>query len=471
MKERYIGLSVAEFVSIQDIYIHKKVNEHGRARIRGIILAESEETLFKRAEGGYATLFITDETGQRQNIFSGIIDRMEVKNSGEVKSADIVLAGATRLLDCTVHTRTFQNGAMLYGELLRTIHSENGQAVMYLQNCGQEESVKKLIVQYRETDWEFAKRLASHFNQPLIPNYAAEGIRYSFGLCEASPEKDLEVNGYSVGNEREEYLNKSKNKVSGILPDDFTFYTVKSRDYAEVGDKIRFMGQIFYVYEAESRMDGEELIHTYILRRAGGFKTVYGHNNRIIGASLDATVLAAKNDTVKVAVSADKDPKEADAKWFPYSTVYSSPDGTGWYCMPEKGDKVRLYFPSEQEEEGYVISAINYGNTGASGPGNAPRSDPDRKSISNKQGKQIELTPTTITLTNNNGMSICLDDEKGIEIKCNKNVELNAEGNLIMKSDTGLDIQATDYIELVQGSSRLILQDELKIEGTKFNVQ
>ncbi|HBV81393.1 MAG TPA: hypothetical protein DEB74_01050 [Lachnospiraceae bacterium] len=64
-----------------------------------------------------------------------------------------------------------------------------------------------------------------------------------------------------------------------------------------------------------------------------------------------------------------------------------------------------------------------------------------------------------------------MDDEKGIEIKCNKNVNLNAEGSLIVKSDTGLDIQATDYIKLVQGSSKLILKDELKIEGTKFNVQ
>ena len=74
-------------------------------------------------------------------------------------------------------------------------------------------------------------------------------------------------------------------------------------------------------------------------------------------------------------------------------------------------------------------------------------------------------------MTNNNGMSICLDDDKGIEIKCDKAVEITADGNLTMKRDTGLDIQASDYIELVQGGSKLTLRDELKIEGTKFNVQ
>ena len=91
MKERYIGLSIAEFVSIQDIYIYKKVNEHGKAVIRGIIDAKYEKKLFKKAECGYATLFIVDETGKQQSIFSGMIEHMEVKNSGEVKSANVVL--------------------------------------------------------------------------------------------------------------------------------------------------------------------------------------------------------------------------------------------------------------------------------------------------------------------------------------------------------------------------------------------
>lgn len=470
MKERSIGLSIAEFVSIQEIQIHKKVNEHGRAQIRGVIRAGSEEGLFSRAEMGGAALYITDEDGKQQNLFCGIIDSMEVENLGEVKSARIVLTGATKLMDCMTCTRTFQNGAMPYKKLLDIINSGYGQ-VMFLQNCGQGETIKKMIVQYRETDWEFARRLASHLSQPLIPGYGGGGIRYSFGLCTASPEKSLEAAGYSVGNAREEYLEKSRSGVPGIMPDDFTFYTVKSRDFLELGDRILFLGHTFYVYEVESSLDGEELVHAYTLRRASGFSAAYSYNDRIVGASLDAFVTAVRNDMVKVAVGVDQGRKGTGAKWFPYSTVYSSPDGTGWYCMPEEDDRVRLYFPSEREEEGYVISAINYGNTGGTGQGNAPRSNPDRKSISNRQGKQIELTPTTITMTNNNGMSICMDDDKGIEIKCDKNVEITADGNLTVKSDTGLDIQATDYIKLVQGDSKLTLRDELKIEGTKFNVQ
>ena len=66
-----------------------------------------------------------------------------------------------------------------------------------------------------------------------------------------------------------------------------------------------------------------------------------------------------KKDTVKVVLMEDETGGWAGQKWFAYSTIYSSPDGTGWYCMPEKGDSVRLYFPNENEAEAYVNSSVN----------------------------------------------------------------------------------------------------------------
>lgn len=487
MRDRYIGLSIADFNSIQEVYIHKKANEHGMAKITGILAEGSEGELFKKAEKGKACLYIKDEKGNKKNIFSGIIDSLEVGNAGGVKTARVVLSGSTKLLDCTKHTRTFQNAAMSYGKLVESVNSGSKQ-VSYIPNCAVSNPIEKLIVQYRETDWEFLKRLASHFNQPILPDYAGEGIRYSFGLGKDSPKKKLDVYGFSSGNAKEEFLMKKENKVPGIMPDDFAFYKVKSREYLELGERTTFMAQTFFVYESVSIFDGEELMHTYTLRREGGFKTVYGHNSGIIGASLDATILATKNDTVKVAVAVDGGQKESEAKWFPYSTVYSSPDGTGWYCMPEKGDKVRLYFPNEFEEDGYIISSINLGNTGeesapAAGGGggtasggavsaaSAPRSDPDKKTISTKDGKMVSLTPTTILMTNGKGMMIVMDDEEGVKIVSDKTVVISAEESMMIKSDAGMDIQATEYIKLVQGNSSVTLTDELKIKGSRFKIQ
>lgn len=169
---------------------------------------------------------------------------------------------------------------------------------------------------------------------------------------------------------------------------------------------------------------------------------------------------------------------EGTAKWFPYSTVYSSPDGTGWYCMPEKGDKVRLYFPNEKEEQGYIISSINIGNTGENtvpegGAGvTAPRTNPDNKSLSNKYNKQIELTPTMIAITNNKGMSITMDDEKGIEIVSDKKITIRSEEELAVVSlNSNVNVEAAESIELVQRDSKIIMKDDVTIEGAKLNVQ
>ena len=104
-----------------------------------------------------------------------------------------------------------------------------------------------------------------------------------------------------------------------------------------------------------------------------------------------------------VRVSLRTDARKETGKWFSFSTVYSSPDGSGWYCMPEPGDEIRLYFPTEQEKHGYVISAVhlpvkhrigtvaaafstesdtvnNPGNRKEKNPG-ASRSDPTHKTI------------------------------------------------------------------------------------------
>ena len=47
-------------------------------------------------------------------------------------------------------------------------------------------------------------------------------------------------------------------------------------------------------------------------------------------------------------VSIDDDENNSDDKAFlNYATVYSSPEGGSWYCMPEVGDRVIVKFPDD----------------------------------------------------------------------------------------------------------------------------
>lgn len=470
MRDLHINLSIIDFVSILDVHVWKKVNEHGYARVKGIIADKDESVLFKNAASDeYVVLSIEDDNQSIKNIFTGIINNIQVENSGGVKTAEILLEGATRQMDNKKYTRTFQNKEMLYEQMLDVVNADY-KRIMYLTGCGDGTAINDLIVQYSETNWEFIKRLASHFYQPIVPDYGNQGICYSFGLVTDGPEKRLEDVSYRVGSNMTEYQIKIENQVPGIYPADFQYYEVKSREYVELGEKVCFREQEFYVYEADSVFVGDELIHTYTLRRKGGFNVAKSYNTKLTGVSLSGAVIDVKNDTVKIKLDVDEKQDGEAARWFAYSTVYSSADGSGWYCMPEKQDRVRLYFPNEKEEEAYVISSIN-SDKKVSGNTDAPRSNPDKKSISNKYQKQIELTPTSITLTNNKGMSICLDDEKGINIVSNKEISIETANELMIKSDIRLDVEALSCIHLIQGNTMLKLEGEITMEGARFKVQ
>jgi hypothetical protein len=158
------------------------------------------------------------------------------------------------------------------------------------------------------------------------------------------------------------------------------------------------------------------------------------------------------------------------AKWFKYSTVYSSPDGTGWYCMPESNDRVRLYFPNEKEEDAYIISSIH--KSLSSGNSQGARTNPDNKSLSTKYGKQVEMTPTTITMTNNKGMTVKIDDESGISIISDKDIVFESQGAItIASTEDTMSMSAVESIELVQGNAKMTMKGDVKIEGAKFKMQ
>ncbi|WP_431087462.1 hypothetical protein [Paenibacillus sp. 8b26] len=81
--------------------------------------------------------------------------------------------------------------------------------------------------------------------------------------------------------------------------------------------------------------------------------------------------------------------------WFPYSTVYSSPDGSGWYVTPEAGDQIRLYFPDEREQHAFAASSVDLASSDP-----VKRSDPAVKSISTKYGKQVVFKPGAVEIIN-----------------------------------------------------------------------
>ncbi len=110
-------------------------------------------------------------------------------------------------------------------------------------------------------------------------------------------------------------------------------------------------GNELLVYDMSAHLEGGEMVCQYRLRRKVDFEVGKGENENMIGASVFGTVTEVKGDLVKVSLECDDDQSGGTGIWFPFATVYSSPEGSCWYFMPEEGSRVRLCLPGTDEGE------------------------------------------------------------------------------------------------------------------------
>lgn len=130
------------------------------------------------------------------------------------------------------------------------------------------------------------------------------------------------------------------------------------------------------------------------------------------------------------------------------------------------GDNVRLYFPSNEENEAYVASSLHM-----TSEDNNQRVNPNHKSIMNKQGKEILFKPDSILITNNNGMSLELSDDEGISIISDKKIIFESKEAIeITSTNENIDLVSSQKISLKQGSTAMTLSDNLVVRGTKVRL-
>lgn len=442
MRDIQIKLVNYELLNIKECTIHQAFNEHAEAVISGHIHEEMEEWYLRKSlTEERAEIIGEDESGNSFFLFCGMIKEISILNIKGAKGVRITLCSSSFLTDLMPKTRCFQDLSITYDQVLDIVMENYEQPFACIQSGGTK-VIDQLIVQYEETDWEFIKRIASHFETYVVPDILSKGVSISIGVPFKRKPKTIEVLEYSIKGQRTCF-----------------YYEIKSREYCHIGDCILFENQQLFVCSVDSSLEGEELIHTYKIKNKEDIVCKRYTNNAMIGASLEGHVTDIQNDRVKVKI--DQDACEAGKKWFDYATIYSSPDGTGWYCMPEKGDRVRVYFPNEEENNAYVISSVHVGDNEADA-----RTKPDEKSIKNKYGKEILFKPDSLIITNNKGMLIEINDNEGISIVSDKSVSIKSEEAINITSiEDSLQMVAMEEVALKQNESSIVISEDVVIDG------
>jgi uncharacterized protein involved in type VI secretion and phage assembly len=212
----------------------------------------------------------------------------------------------------------------------------------------------------------------------------------------------------------------------------------------------------------------------------------------VVGASFGGNILEAQNDVVKIALDIDQGHDPGEPCFFPYSTIYSSQDGSGWYCMPEVGDRIRLYFPDGDDDHAYAISSVHEqvdpelqprsndpatagggsGGGGGRGSGGAgdysgQRDDPQVKSLT-YGSKEVRLTPEGVYIITDNAI-ITLNDE-GATLQCSDDVSLISDKSILLSAEEEVYVIGTDNVGVMCGDTAgMMVEDDVQVVGQEVN--
>ena len=178
MRAELLEIYGFDFIDIQKFYSELLPNKHGKAVIGGTIRGDKKEEYL--SSGGKVTQIIAKTCeGNSIVLFCGIITSCNIKSNGDVQYMTLGLMTQSVLMDGKEHIRTFQNAGVSYRDIIDIIiESYNNSA--FIMTSGDDKKTRGFMCQYKETDWEYIKRLAFSANTVIYPDYSVEGVKFFY---------------------------------------------------------------------------------------------------------------------------------------------------------------------------------------------------------------------------------------------------------------------------------------------------
>lgn len=461
-------LSTFETEHILSLDIQKVSNQHAMLRITAMIAEEwAEEYIYMT---GSMTPFTLGYHGEKETIeilFRGVVTNIQVIRDGGVYYMELYVQGNTCAMDIIKRSRSFQDVGMTVYQLVNEIMEQYPGGTFKLEIP--DEPIGKLVVQYRETDWEFLKRFVSKYGAVVLPDVRSEVLAYFVGVPEQGEVYQADPFRYTMSKSMDQYLNIKEHTWKDVYEIDFIVFRMEDSRIFQVGDHVDLGGKVLVVEKSRHVLSDGILKNTYDLKRNNGFICLESCNKEIIGASISGNVADVARDKVMVALEIDGGGKAA--YWFPYSTMSASPDGSGWYCMPEKGDQVRVYFPTNEESEAYAVSSVSSYQP-SPGDKEDPMGNPNVKYLQTTNDQVIKFQEDGIIINSGSGQAtIFLGNSGEVSLYGNTNVNVTAQETLSIVSQNRLLLGAQESVTMKKGEEASITLDSsgnINITGNKI---
>ena len=440
----------ADYYELLGLDIEQELNEHARAHLKLTMEKEKAENWLKQAD--MDKIKISAKVDKKDKVlFTGFIERLSYSEQVKYNLVEVDLVDASYMLDIKRANASYQKLEENHEDILKKAAKEVAGAKIQLKVT--DKAIKGLTLRLNETCWEFAKRMASRFNAALFIDITAEKPLVTIGKPE--PKVTLELKERKIKHQVRhlDFERMSANDLvegTKIIKEDFTNITVKSYDFATVGDAVKVDNREYYIISMKTTIVENVLQMTYKLALKNGFTAPVLKNRQIAGRILRAQVKKVQNDKIQAhLIDIDEKYDDSSTMWYPFATPYSSGSGSGWYVMPEVGDYVRILLPTEEESEAFAISSIN----------TAPLKETKNKSFKAPGGREILLTDKSVEIIAEHQKTfILLDKSGGISVVSAKDVNVQADGNINVESKGKIQILAQSEIDIQSGQAHVKLK-------------
>lgn len=351
-------------------------------------------------------------------LFNGILQNIALHEQSDYAILSGRLLSGSVLLDTEVKSRSFQDVSMSYQDIIEKVLEDTPDAGAVFAAGTYGEPIKKPIIQYKETDWQFINRLASRCKSCIIPDITQSKPWFYFGVKQ---------NGQAVAFDQVEYTQMASEKFyymgaedEGWRKGDYYHADVDSIEDCQIGDTTTFKEKSLIICEKSAMYRQNEVIFTYKLAKESYNEEKRYHNHKFSGMTLLGTVLETAAETLKIHLDIDKEQDPGTA--YPYDWV--PPSGNLMYLMPKIGTRVSLYLPDGDEQNAKAINCVRT-NGGAEGicqtMGNF-----ENRCLTTEHGKQMYFHPGTMGFIGGSGM-MSQTDEIGTVLKSSLKMKIIAK--------------------------------------------
>ncbi len=401
---------------ILDMFIENCVDEISYLRLKLELPEECSNAEIASLPDSDFVLSLSDGT----QLFCGYCDKVAVNKEGDYRSIEVLVSSYIKRADITPYEVTYQDPGKSLEQIAHIVFQKYGACI----TSSYAHVIPFIVSQQKETDWDFVRRLTNQQGLSLYTNIKTQGMYFSIGPSGKHHSEEILTRLIGFGKSIDELLNVKTN----ISEDTASYqYLVEKYDCSElasvagdfVGDYLIYRNQVF-------NDGGLVKNHVYVQRQSDVRpRCDYELKNVYVSTVLTGTVQSVEGNTVKVKLDNGAEGLGGACVDVPYESALSN----SFYCMPDVGDQVFLYY----QNSGNIV-CLGSKRSSTDGP---DFNTPNEKVLNNKD-QMLRFTDKAVTITNTRKkhdegdtteITILMDDEEGITITSGNEVKIEATGD------------------------------------------